>query len=178
MLRIATIIGLVLALWALPAVAEHDHDRRASRGDSLRDGRIVRLAHELERATHHVHRRAEHSAHHGDRREARALRALHVLDERARHFHRQVERGRSAGHTADDFERVQRAFYRAERRLDDLHATRHVQRDFERVERVLHRLERTYAGRHQRAHRHRHASHDVSGWGWRPAFWLSATWGR
>ncbi len=180
MLRIATMIGLVLALWALPAAAEHDHHERATNRDgdgaTERDGRLAKLAHELKRATHHVHERAERSAHHRDRREARALRALHQLDEQARHFHSQVEQGRSAAHTSNDFERVRSAFRHAEARLRGLHANRHVQRDLDRVARITRDLEWAYARRGHRAHDRRYAYHDTYSWSWRRAFWPRAAW--
>ncbi len=178
MVRITAIIGLVFAIWALPAAAEHDHDPRATRGDAVRgperDERLVQLAHELERAAHHVHGRAGRSAHHRDRREARALRALHRLEERARHLHRQVEQGRSAAHTSVDFDRVRSAFHRAEVRLYGLHANRHVERDFDRVARAVRSLERTYARRDHRAHDRRYTYRDAYSWSWRRPFWLRA----
>jgi hypothetical protein len=178
MLRIATMIGLVLALCALPAAAEHDRHERATKRNydraTERDGRLAKLAHELERATHHVHERAGRSAHHRDWREVRALRALHRLDERVRHFHRQVEQGWSPAHTSNDFERVRSAFRDADARLHGLHANGHVQRDFDRVARIVRDLEWAYARRDHRAHDGRYAYRDS----WRRPFWLGAMWWR
>ncbi len=178
MVRITMIIGLVFAMWAIPAAAEHDRNRRATRGDAVRgperDERLLQLAHVLERAAHHVHGRADRSAHHRVRREAQALRALHRLEERARHLHRQVEQGRSAAHTSVDFDRVRSAFHHAEVRLHGLHANRHVERDFDRVARAVRSQERTYARRDHRVHDRRYAYHDAYSWSWRRPFWLRA----
>jgi hypothetical protein len=179
MLRTAAIMGVVFALGALPASANHPHGGRIGppAAATARGGRLAELAHQLERAAHQVHARAERIARHGDRRERRALRALHELDERARHFHAQVERGRRAAHVSRDFAELRSAFWNAEIRLHGLHTTKHVLRDFGRVARVMGGLERVYARWEARLGHRGHGHFDAFSWsGPRPVGRTAARW--
>jgi hypothetical protein len=176
MLRTASIVGLVLALGALPASANPSHGARIGPPEAARPrgGRLAELAHQLERAAHHVHERAERIAHHRDRRERRALRALHALDVQARHFHEQVERGRSAAHVSHDFAALRRAFGNAVARIHGLHTTTHVRRDFDHVAEVMGGLVRVYARWEARLNHRGHAPFDTFSWSGPRPIWRTA----
>ena len=121
------LIAIFAALVATAASARHPEVRGTQ---SLRT-----IAHELAKATHHVHRSAERNRHHFGYREEATLRALHDLQDRARHFHRQTERYRQDPHHIEhDYRALAQTFYRAAQQIRYLHADSHIHRDFERVD--------------------------------------------
>lgn len=108
---------------------------------------IQRIAHEVETAAAHVHRRAEQEAHYGDTWTQAALRDLHQLEQSARHFHQQTEAyWNDPRHTHDDFRQLRAGYARARRSVGMAHFSYHVMGDFNRVEQLLGQLSRLYSG--------------------------------
>ncbi len=136
-IRLITLIGMLTP--AMAAWGEHPrYDQMAH---------VKNLAHQLEEATHHVHKTAERSAHHRGRSERAALRSLHRFAQRARHFHRQAERyTRNPYHTEADFRRLVDAFYQARSGIRYLHTFDHVREDFHRAEDSMDELVDYYGG--------------------------------
>ncbi len=137
MRRVLMIVGVMGALAASAAWAGHPQKNLSKR--------VQGIAHQLEKATHHLYRAAEHDRHHYGAAEWRALNHLLGLKQEARHFHRQVERyARNPYHTEADYRRLVRVYYRAADRMRYLHARGRVLRDFYRVEALMSDLRATY----------------------------------
>lgn len=151
MLRIIS-IGLVLALWALPAAARprdnrgHDRADRHERAD--RDDRahlrFVRLADELGDATRALRRSAHSDAGRVSWREGRALWALFQLDVAAHRYHAEVAHGRQGAPAFQRFREVEQALARAEAHRGLLSPDRGVRRDFRRVAQLVSQLDDRY----------------------------------
>ena len=163
----ALLVLLGFACVATPAAAEHR---------DWRDAGLQELAHQLERATRHLHRSAE-EVRHGGSRERKALKALHKLEDRAVHFHARVERYHpDYGHALDDFRKLHRRFEKARKRFYGLHAYQHLSSDLARVEGLIYaieaRLSYARADRHyERGHYDRRDYDDVTYPRWRG--WVS-----
>ena len=130
---------LVIAGLSLPASAFGYHPETSQM-------RVVQtVAHDLEDAARRVHRLAERTEHHYDRREQRALRALHELEKAADDFHRQVERHRQNPYrTERAFETLNRSYFAAYRAFFGLHAFRRVETAFQRVDELMEDLRYYY----------------------------------
>lgn len=150
----AMILALVMA--ALPAAAAHD----SKRGDD----RIEKVARKLGVATDALYCDLASSDARYSWEGRKALRAVRRLDRRAQAFTRHVDNrgfGRYAQHELRDLER---AFDRAERRLDALRIGRDIRKDVRRVAKLMGKLE-TRVARYdapQRRHRGDHRRERVA----------------
>lgn len=143
-MRTAAVAALVTLTVAAPAAADHGHRPRVD---------VPRLAHQVEDAARHVHRRAEERLRGRGRWETQALGDLHRLEDAARHYHRQVEgRPHDARHTTSDFARLAEAYFDAR---DAVHAlgSRHLYDDFRNVEAPMSVLLDVYDPWLRRSHR-------------------------
>ncbi len=145
-----TTLLIVAAFLGLAATAQ------ARPSDLGQTDRMKNLAHQLQRAAHHMHETAEEYAHHYG--ESRVLKALHRLDRQARHFHREVERYyQNPHHTEKDYRKLIRDFRKARRAIEHLHTYEHVYDDFYRVEVLIDDLAYYYRRNdHYRGNDHEH----------------------
>ena len=149
-----TTLLIVAAFLGLAATAQ------ARPSDLGPSDRMKNLAHQLQKAAHHVHETAEEYAHHYG--ESRVLKALHRLDRQARHFHREVERYyQNPHHTEKDYRKLVRDFRKARRAMQRLHTYEHVYDDFHRVEVLIGDLAYYYRGNdhHRRNDHYRENDH-------------------
>ena len=147
---LAALLGLGLAV---PAAADHERKDRERRDRQERVERHDRHAHEhrrfaprhvrkdrvyehalaLERQTKRLRKRAGNNAGYWDRGERKAIRRLRTLEREARDFRISVEEHRRLRGALPDYFALERAFVRAAKRFDDLHACSKTRRTFRRV---------------------------------------------
>lgn len=110
--------------------------------------RVSAVAHEIDETALSISRQYARNNRRPDRDEARALDRLRDLSYAASHFHDQVESyRRDPRHTADDFARLERAFYTADRSLSRIAPRPYVDSGMNRIHDLMNELG-GYYGRH------------------------------
>ncbi len=127
----------VATLAAAPASAEHTYGS---------DIAIRVLAEDVEYFAGQVYREGTYLARSHDRGDYKAMRDLEELDRAARHLNRQIQRYYSDPlHTANDFERLRVAFYRAHDSAPYLYGYRRLENDIYALADAMRRLEYAFA---------------------------------
>ncbi len=141
----AMILALVMA--ALPAAADH--------GSKNDDRRIEKVARKLGKATDDLYCDLVYSDLRRSWNGWKALHAVRRLDRRAKDFYAHVDRNGFDRHARYELVALERAFHRADRRLDRVYLGRESRRDFRRVAKLMDRLETRVASYDPRDRRHR-----------------------
>ncbi|HEY2293460.1 MAG TPA: hypothetical protein VGM86_22380 [Thermoanaerobaculia bacterium] len=143
------ILTAALALSLVPALQAQGYDnRRSIFPDTGHLDRVSVVAHQIDETALSISRQYARNNRRPDRDEARALERLRDLSSAAGHFHDQVESyRREPRHTADDFARLEQAFYAADRSLSRIAPRPYVDSGMNRIHDLMNELG-GYYGRH------------------------------
>lgn len=147
------ILTAALALSAAPALLaqgygpqtpygnRYDNDRHTIFPDAGHLDRVSAIAHDLDDTATWIYRQYSRNNRRPNRDEYRALERLRGLGAAADHFHGEVESyRRDPRHTADDFARLEQAFYSADRALSRIASRPYVDRGMSRIYNLMNEL--------------------------------------
>jgi hypothetical protein len=147
------ILTATLALSAAPALQaqgngyqqpysnSYDNHRHTIFPDAGHLNRVSAIAHEIDETATAISRQYSRNNRRPDRDEYRALERLRGLSSVAAHFHDQVESyQRDPRHTADDFARLEQAFYSADRSLSRIAPRPYVDNGMNRIHDLMNEL--------------------------------------
>lgn len=143
------ILTAALALSMAPALhaqgygyqTPYNGDRHTIFPDAGHLDRVSAIAHQIDETALYVSRQYARNNRRPDRDEARALDRLRDLSYAASHFHDQVESyRRDPQHTADDFGRLEHAFYAADRSLSRIAPRPYVDNGMNRIYGLMNEL--------------------------------------
>lgn len=146
------ILTAALALSIAPALQAQGYYRPDGRSTIFPDAghldRVSAIAHQIDETALSISRQYARNNRRPDRDEARALERLRDLSTAAGQFHDQVESyRREPRRTADDFARLERAFYSADRSLGRVAPRPYVDSGMNRIHDLMNELG-GYYGRH------------------------------
>jgi hypothetical protein len=146
------ILTAALALSLVPALQAQGYYRNDGRSTIFPDvghlDRVSAIAHQIDETALSITRQYARNNRRPDRDEARALERLRDLSSTAGHFHDQVESyRRDPRHTADDFARLEQAFYAADRSLSRIAPRPYVDNGMNRIHDLMNELGGYYGRR-------------------------------